>query len=383
MSLNVCEQRSNMILRANEIFEIERKHRFLTVRFKAPQRVLTTSAMFGGERTDLLQILNCQTCEANAHHERAKSLHLLSLQAMHDEACLEAKCESATTALLGTAANMDYAAVQEAEYEDAKVTAIVTAGVQGNAVRTGDAATWHEGEKGYLPVHAVPGTINIIVLFHQSLSSAALARAVVTLTEAKSRALQDLAIPSRYSTGLATGTGTDQFAIAAPFSETPRFHWTGQHAKLGELVGSAVHKAVLEALRWQNGLEPSITRRLSHALGRYGVKQDQLSAQLSAQASNEEERKFLLESLAMIEHDPKVSAVAYAIASVLDRELAGVLPHESALESVRHQCALLSTHLSAKPERLCDYLRLLEPLDGQVAAQLSHAIILGWRDKWN
>ena len=45
------------------------------------------------------------------------------------------------------------------------------------------------------------------------------------------------------------------------------------HVKFGEIVGRAVRTATLEALRWQNGLEPSLTRGLFHALGRYGVRE--------------------------------------------------------------------------------------------------------------
>ena len=43
--------------------------------------------------------------------------------------------------------------------------------------------------------------------------------------------------------------------------------------KLGELIGRSVRQATQEALRWQNGLEPSYTRGVFHALGRYGVKE--------------------------------------------------------------------------------------------------------------
>ena len=41
------------------------------------------------------------------------------------------------------------------------------------------------------------------------------------MTEAKTAALQRLAAPSCYSTDLATGTGTDQYCVAAPL-EGPR-----------------------------------------------------------------------------------------------------------------------------------------------------------------
>ena len=36
------------------------------------------------------------------------------------------------------------------------------------------------------------------------------------MTEGKSAALQRLAVPSCYSPDLATGTGTDQYCVAAP-----------------------------------------------------------------------------------------------------------------------------------------------------------------------
>ena len=45
------------------------------------------------------------------------------------------------------------------------------------------------------------------------------------------------------------------------------------HMKFGEITGLAVREATMEALRWQNGLESSLTRGLFHALGRYGVRE--------------------------------------------------------------------------------------------------------------
>ncbi len=39
--------------------------------------------------------------------------------------------------------------------------------------------------------------------------------------------------------------------------------------------------ATLEALRWHNGLEPSYTRGIFHALGRYGVKEDQFLQEIA------------------------------------------------------------------------------------------------------
>ena len=66
-----------------------------------------------------------------------------------------------------------------------------------------------------------------MLLVNRPMTAAALARAIVTMTEGKSAALQRLAVPSCYSADLATGTGTDQFCVAAPLARR-------QAADLGE-----------------------------------------------------------------------------------------------------------------------------------------------------
>ena len=59
------------------------------------------------------------------------------------------------------------------------------------------------------------------------------------MTEAKSAALADLAVPSRYSPTIATGTGTDQFCLAAPLEPGRRAREsTSPHVKLGEIIGT-------------------------------------------------------------------------------------------------------------------------------------------------
>ena len=51
--------------------------------------------------------------------------------------------------------------------------------------------------------------------------------------------------------------------------------------KLGELIGGAVRDAILEALRWQNGLEPSYTRSIFAALGRFGLREEKFFDQIA------------------------------------------------------------------------------------------------------
>lgn len=361
----------------------ERDNRFLHLHWHKPHRVLSTCAVQGGMRDDLSGLLNAQCCEASAEHPIARELHQLSREELHTRTCREAGMDAARTAMLATAANMDYASLRIASYQEVQVTAIVTAGVEGNAGRAGDAAQWHEGEQDYVALSAKPGTINVLLHISHSLSPAAYARAVVTLTEAKSAALQELAIPSRYSPRLATGTGTDQFAVAAPCESPVRFHHTGLHAKLGELIGWVVREGVREALRWQNGLEASRTRSLFHALGRFGLTESVLRERLPTLVRNPQQGCFLLDSIPMVAHDPRVGAQAHAMACVLDRIAAGALPESSGQESILWQAALLAASVGGAPQDFPIFLERLRPYCSDLAALVLVAIEQGWSRKWS
>ena len=58
--------------------------------------------------------------------------------------------------------------------------------------------------------------------------------------------------------------------------------------ELGEILALAVMDATREALRWQNGLEPSRTRNLAHALGRFGVTEEALRSAVAERLSRSE-----------------------------------------------------------------------------------------------
>lgn len=151
---------------------------------------------------------------------------------------------------LGTAADMDNLAIVTKEYKPYVVTALVTAGAKTNALRAGaDEGSYieHSEEK--------PGTVNIILLFNAVLTEAAMARAVITATEAKTAAFQDLNVPSSYTKGIqATGTGTDSIIVVSA-NEGPKVKYTGGHSKIGELIGKAVYEAVCLGLERQNGFK--------------------------------------------------------------------------------------------------------------------------------
>ena len=151
--------------------------------------------------------------------------------------------------MLATAADMDNRAVVVKEFKPFVVVALVTAGAKTNALRTG------VDEGKYIEGMEPQGTVNIILLTNAQLTDGAMARAIITATEAKTAAFQDLNVPSSYTKGAqATGTGTDNIIVVTG-TNGPRVSYTGGHSKIGELIGKAVYEAVVDALKKQNGFE--------------------------------------------------------------------------------------------------------------------------------
>lgn len=361
-------------LRRSTDFALRRASRFLIAEFERPHLVLSTSARNGGESSSIRYLVNHQSCEASAHKDRYETIS--GFEAYHDVVCAEVDLPRAEVALMGTAANMNYAAVVVAKDLDLEVTAVVTAGVQGNACCAGDPTVWREGEQGWVKVD---GTINTIVLINRPLTAGALARAVATMTEGKSAALQRLAVRSLYSQELATGTGTDQFAIAAPLDGPGRLTSASPHVKLGELIGCAVRDATLEALRWQNGLEPSYTRGIFSALTRYGLREETFFQDIAPYLSDSDV-ELLKKNGKAVFYEPLVGAAAFAMAAVLDRHRHGAIPPSAAQEALRQQAATMAASLAAKPyewERFRAQLIETDPVQ-----LVLKAVALGWSSKW-
>lgn len=125
--------------------------------------------------------------------------------------------------------------------DNATAEAIITIGLS-NAERIGrrEDYTGRDWGKDW-------GTINIALRLDQPLSDIGLLEALSLATEARTAAVIDLG--HRLDTGIATGTGTDCIAIAAPPGDTP---YAGKHTALGEAIGKAVYTTVIEGGRqWQ------------------------------------------------------------------------------------------------------------------------------------
>ena len=235
--------------------------------FSGPRKVLSTSLYNGGYHEDFEAVFNRDMTQGSGMPcESFAPTYVESMKIVAERLGLAPELTSG----MGTAAHMENASIVSRSYKELTVTAIVTGGVETNGGRVGDPASY------YKTAEKKCGTINIMLVIDADLPPGILARALVTCTEAKTAALQELMAPSRYSTGLATGSGTDQTIVIAN-SESPLFfEGAGKHSKLGELIGLAVMAAVKEALKKQSGLTPAQQHDLLRRLRRFGVTEETL-----------------------------------------------------------------------------------------------------------
>ena len=246
------------------------RNKTVALHFKQPMKVVST---LDGERSTISTVAN--------HYFPPPSWglgHEQGLEALRSNTQQVLGFDPDSTAMLFTGANMNNLAVVTKTYKDMAVTALVTAGVQSNAVRMGaDAGMYYEPEKS--EKKKKPGTINIILLSNMQLSPRAMTRAIISATEGKTAALQDLDIRSSYSfaANQATGTGTDNIIVVE--GQGLSIDSSGGHSKMGELMARAVYEGVQQAIRKQNGVvkNRSIFQRLKerkislHALAKqYG-----------------------------------------------------------------------------------------------------------------
>ncbi len=361
---------------------VRRRGRFVVMDLLEAHRVISTSSRNGGQVDHLRHLVNHQSCEGAGHVERYRAISESGHERYDESVCAELALPADATAVMGTAANMSYAVVACEQDGPVEVTAVVTAGVQTNATCAGDPATWREGVVGMEKVRAIPGTINTLLHVSVPLTLGALARSVVTMTEGKTAALQRLAVPSGQSPDLATGTGTDQFCLAAPLTGSPTLTSASPHAKLGELIGLAVRKATQEAIRWQNGLEASYTRGVFHALGRYGLREAAFFEEMANHLEGAD-LELLRTNAKSVLFDPLVGAAAHAMAAVLDRVRHGMLPENLARDAIVQQAATLACGVAARPDRWPAFRDALQhDATGEARPLVLAAIALGWREKW-
>lgn len=226
----------------------------LIVRFPEKRRTLSTTDGFADAQVAINHAAHPELWmkvheEMQTRHELGGNVYVRKIQ---EKIAKDLGLKREDVAQMSTAADMDNLAVVTKGFKPFVVTALVTAGAKTNAQRTGvDEGTYIEGDEP-------KGTVNILVLTNARLTDGAMARALITITEAKTAAFEDLRISSSYTKGVqATGTGTDSIIIATG-TTGPKVTYTGGHNRIGELIGKAVYEAVIEALGKQNGFKKDL-----------------------------------------------------------------------------------------------------------------------------
>lgn len=138
-----------------------------------------------------------------------------------------------------TAVDVSGAAIKEYEASFGSLIIMVTAGI-GNAL---DVSRAHE-------VQSLPaiGTINTWILVNGNLSDEAFIEAMMTATEAKTKALAEEQVLDKRTGTLATGTPTDSLVVAAT-QQGENLPYGGPITELGKLIGKGVVDCTRQAIR--------------------------------------------------------------------------------------------------------------------------------------
>ena len=209
------------------------------VKFNVKRNGISTSKLNGGFSSNFKSVFN--------HHLSQENIDYLEDHDVCDyliQHCWGLNIDSSFSTGLLTLAEMKNVSIVTNSFKNLEVVAITTAGVRTNAVRAGDSAAFYE-ENGKF------GTINTIILLNINLDYETLLESFMTATEAKTVALNDLKIPSQYSNGYATGTGTDGLCIFSNLESDITLTNAGKHSKLGELIARTVSESIKKAIKKQ------------------------------------------------------------------------------------------------------------------------------------
>ncbi len=364
--------------------EVHRTSKIIYVRFLRPHRVLSSSrGKLGGVQEGLEYLYNHQCCEPEGHefeHDNTASDFPHKYQEL---ICSEYDLPPDTCADLSTAANVNNAAIAHATYGDLEIVAVVTGGVETNAARAGDPGMYHQTGNG--PVREVPGTINTILCSNLEMTAGTLVQAVITATEAKTSVLEEYGVPSRYSDGYATGTGTDQIAVASMLGEKTLVD-AGKHSKTGELIGSTVREALQKTLKRQNGLHPEGQCSVFKQLERFGITWDEMKVKIAGPL-NAEAASLYQKNADSIDRDPHTVAAVAAVLTIRDKCVWGVLPATSFAEMAVPYLVQIAVTVSGDRERRGFFEDALQKEtlsidNGSMLDSICRSVSLGFAYKW-
>ena len=89
---------------------VRRRGRFIVTDLLADHRVISTSPINGGQTDVVRHLVNHQCCEGKDHNDRFHLIVAKGEDFYHETVCDEVALPPARTAMMATAANMNYAA---------------------------------------------------------------------------------------------------------------------------------------------------------------------------------------------------------------------------------------------------------------------------------
>ncbi|OPY53676.1 MAG: Adenosylcobinamide amidohydrolase [Methanosaeta sp. PtaU1.Bin060] len=375
--------------------EIHREDKIVYVRLLVAHRVLSTCrSSAGGLHSDLMYLYNHQSRE-HAGNRINSRINRLAIERPDEYKRMVADryhLPAPKCATLATAVNMNNTTICHERFCGLEVVTICTGGVEKNAIRSGDPAQYNEPQNGNVCLPKcqecapLSGTINAMIFINQELTPGAMVTAIITATEAKTAALQELEVHSRYSEGLATGTGTDQIAVASKLGGKAIAN-AGKHSKLGELIGHTMHDAVKRALALENGLTPASQSTALAPLERFGIDEQELCQRIGEFLSKENAELFEC-NFSNIVKDPLTVAAVAALVHLRDKFVWGILPVSCIPEVMALYGAQISAAVSGKSHRIHAYMQVLSTqkmsLDKHVFLEfVCKAFAQGFCEKWS
>ncbi len=374
-----------------DAIDLFRKEKIVYAHFLKPHRVLSTCRCNGGLREDLDYLYNHQSCEPSNHTGTDLcEVAVADPQRYHQRIANKAEIDPTRSAGLGTAANMHNSATARHTFKGLEIIAVTTAGVGTNASRAGDPASYYQSEEGAVIIKGElpkPGTINTLLFLSQEFTPGALLVAATVATEAKSALLQELSAPSRYGSGIATGTGTDQIGIACQVGTDLVHTDANKHSKAGELIALAVRESLQEALNLQCGLTPDNRRSTIALLQRFGETQGTFINGIS-NALEEPHKQLFKDNFLSANHDPIAVAATQALIHLRDQIVWGILPQSCIHDILLTYAAHIAKTISQKEIPLENFAaelnRLPISIDNDKFLTLIHkAFALGFKHKWD
>lgn len=370
--------------------EVRREEKILIAKLLKPFHSLSTCRVGGGFCSHLEYVCNHQCCEPRDHFTESNSMMIEEPDEYHTMICDYYGLPPLRTAMLETAANMNNAAIESVKFRDLEVVCLCTGGVESNPMRAADPASVYEESGKFIFVDETDrpraGTINLIFFVNHTLTEAALVDCIVSATEAKAAALQELEIHSRYSDSIATGTGTDQILVAAPIDSGSPLTSAGKHTKLGELVATSGLVAIKNTLVWQNSLTPNIQCSCMNQLGLLS-RDEQGFCDEVCKLLSENRRDLFRSNFISINLDPPTVAALSSLRFLRQKCLWGVLPSACVKDIFCFQGAQIACCVSGKRNKFDSFIRELSMYDIDVSAESFMGLIyrsfaLGFKEKW-